>query len=628
MKSSLRTFLLIGLIQSILPLCLFTGGVESSFRYLFFPAIALVSLFLPFQALLTAGITFTILFPLLSFRNGPAATDLPVLLTQTCAFFFSTLAAGYCSRQLHRERFRSENAIATFQSLSNDLNHKNMNLQTTLDALSEAHKRLQQFDRDRSIFLSNVSHELLTPLASIKSYSEILMNYGDVDGETRMEFLQTIHGESERLSRFVSDVLNLIRIESGKQEIALGPVRPEELIEEGVKIVRPMASEKNLALVTDIGSALPEVRGDRNQLLQVVVNLLNNAVKFTRQGTITVGASRSGEFVRFFVSDTGEGIFPEEREMIFEPFYRVAELALDRPKGSGLGLSISKSIVEYHGGRIWVESALGEGSTFSFTVPTALRMRTGAEQGRPMEQRQAVPHYRPILVIFRDAVCRRSLRQKLEELGYMTLGADTPERAFDIFAKMQPGLVVTDVPEQWDRFTELVRHARDEGVRVLLASIHVRYGGEPELALHGYISKPFDKYEIVSLLEPHCGRGDTVMILSQDNEESRNLQVLLGVAGFGAVLCGDGKQALRICQGSLPRALLLGAFPNDRLDEIISDFRSDPKTRDLPLYLILGTSLGKYVKTVTLSGSGNHTESGSLYKLIGEVETEYSLSLE
>jgi CheY-like chemotaxis protein/anti-sigma regulatory factor (Ser/Thr protein kinase) len=501
-----------------------------------------------------------------------------------------------------------------------------MNLQTTLDALSGAHKKLQEFDRNKTEFLSNVSHELRTPLSSIQSYTEILLNYDDIEPETQKEFLHIINTESERLSGFVTGMLDLVRIETGNTGFSPCPVQPGDLLKESAGIVRPMAMEKGLTMLLRDAEGLPDVRGDRNQLIQVLVNLLNNAVKFTREGVITLGAGLSGESVEFFVSDTGEGIFPEETEMIFKPFCRIGEHAPDRPKGSGLGLSISKSIVEFHGGKIWVSSEVGKGSTFFFTVPVAVSEITDTDTERmvSMPPRDKIGLYKPILVVSPDTVSRRSLRKKLEDLGYMTLGADTPGRAFDVVSSMRPGLIVTDVPDDWAGFADLVGCARDAGVHILFTSLIVQCGDEPRLAVHGYLTKPFDKYEIVSFLEKCRVRSGMVMLLSSDGEESRTLQVLLGAAGYGAAMYSDLRQALQACEKNRPAAIFVGSYPKDRREDILSGFKDGPWTRDVPIFLVLGAPLDKYVTTVTLEGSGRTTGNEGLYKLVGEIETEYA----
>lgn len=610
---------------SLLPLCLFTGGPESPFRFVFFPLILVLSRQLAPNVLFVAGLTATLFFPILSLFTRQPIPDMPVFLAEISAYFLTSLAAVHVSRSISRERDRYENAISTFHSLSDALNYKNMNLQTTLDALSEAHKKLQEYDKNKTTFLSNVSHELRTPLSSIRSYSEILLNYDDIDNDTSKEFIQIINMESERLSTLVNEVLDLMKIEAGKVELNMSTVNPARLLEEGEKIVKPMAIEKGLSLEVEVDRDIPYIHGDRNQMIQVIVNLLNNAVKFTSEGSITLGARLQGDFVEFYVADTGEGIFPEEKEAIFDEFYRISDVVLHRPKGSGLGLSISKRIVEFHGGKIWVESELGRGSRFFFTIPLA----PGNEPSRKEETRTTDIHvnaiYRPILVIANDITIRRALRKKLEELGYQTLGADTPGRALQITRSMKPGLIVLDVSDDWDNFFELLRWAKSSQIRSILVSLHIyNFGEEPRLALNGYITRPFDKHQILSMLDLLNIRGGKVAIVSPDQEESRTLQVLLGTAGYDTILFGAGAPAVKACGASAPEVLIIGSFRRNQVEEIVSALKSNPRTRNIPLLRILGTSLYKYVKTVTLDRASQNSGKDGLYKLIGEIEASYT----
>ncbi|HOP39603.1 MAG TPA: hybrid sensor histidine kinase/response regulator [Geobacteraceae bacterium] len=630
MKKELQTGILFFAIFSLLPLSFFTGGTTSPVRFLFFPLITFFSLYFPSRLLHGAGLAFTILFPLLYVSGSSEPRTVPIfsVLAEVSAFFFCTLVAGFISRRIHQERFRYENAIATFHSLSDALNHKNMNLQTALDALSEAHKKLQDFDKTKTEFLSNVSHEIRTPLSSIRSYSEILLNYDDIEPETQREFLQTINTESERMTRFATEVLDLIRIESGKQEIAFSPICSSDLLTESGRIVRPMAMEKGLELILEETTGLPDVRGDKNQLIQVLVNLLNNAVKFTRIGTIRLGASPRDGFVEFFVSDTGEGIFPEEREEIFQPFTRIAEHGKNRPKGSGLGLSISRGIVEFHGGRIWVDSELGKGSTFYFTIPIVSKRTEVFEQFDMDREGDANVTYRPILVLSSDTVSRRCLRKKLEDVGYHTLGADTPSRAMEIVSTMRPGLIVTEISEDEESFEDLVRWARDAGTRVLLTTLHIHGGDEPTLAVHGYVSKPFDKYEIQSLLEKYHVQGGSILLISPDRDESRTLQVILGAAGFDAILFHEGPPAVRAFETSTPGAVFVGSLRKEQLEEIFTAVKSSSRTAGVPVFQVLGTTLNRFVVPVTLSPVFRKAESKSLYRLVGEIEKEYTKRIE
>lgn len=613
---------------SIIPLLLltfFTGGMASPFRHLYYPLIVLLSLRLSRSELLRAGFFFCVIYLFMVFREIPPRDSLLQIFFDAVNFFIITATAGYVASILRRETKRAENATATFNGLSEDLKNKTMNLQTALDALSEAHKRLQEVDREKTRFIGNVSHEMRTPLSSICSYSEILLNYDDIDDETRREFIRIIKTESDRLTRLVSENLDLVRIESGKFEPKLSVVDPAALLEGSVQVVMPMAREKKLSLLMDVPEGVTAVRGDVHQLTQVLVNLLNNAVKFTAEGSITAGVRPGEEAAEFFVADTGEGIFPEEREVIFDEYYRISDSVPTRPRGSGLGLSISKKIVEFHGGRIWVESAPGKGSTFYFTVPLAgLPAETSAEVA-PHAAEEILGGYGPILVMSENIAIRHSLRKRLEELGYQTMGADTPRRGVEIAMANRPGLIIADVAGKCDDLATLESWVRSTGVPVLMTSLLINHqSGDLRLASSGYLSKPFDRFEVMSVLEQLQKHKGRVILISPDQEEARNLEVLLGAEGYGVRLFADKTEALRACRDFPPDCIIVGSFSRERCEELLAGVRLVHETADVPCFLVLDTVPGRNIKLLTIDARSRKDGAEGLYPLIMEVEKTYA----
>jgi signal transduction histidine kinase len=246
--------------------------------------------------------------------------------------------------------------------------------------LEQANRELRQLDETKSAFLSNVSHELRTPLASIRAYAELLLTYDDP--AVAREFVEIIHGESERLTQLVNDVLDLMKIEAGQMEYRLEPLDLTPLIEEVGRVYAPVLARENVAFRCVISPDLPMVQADPTRLRQVLGNLLSNARKFTPGGAIDLSAARVGDEVRVAVSDTGVGIAVEDQERIFERFQQAGPVLTDKPRGTGLGLAICRDIVAHHGGRIWVDSRPGEGSTFTFTLrPSPVAAQAGARVG-------------------------------------------------------------------------------------------------------------------------------------------------------------------------------------------------------------------------------------------------------
>jgi len=232
----------------------------------------------------------------------------------------------------------------------------------------KAEEALRELDRMKSEFISNVSHELRTPLHSIGGFAKLLLEDKVPDADTRQEFLGIIDKQSEHLGGLIDSLLDISRLESGKFQIQkrLQPVR--SLILEAIDSIYSLATEKEITVTQDIPEALPELRVDGGRLKQVMVNLLSNAIKFSDPGgSVTVRSEVQDKELLVQVIDRATGIPEAAIPHLFSRFYRAGSSA--SVGGTGLGLYISKQIVEAHGGRIWVESKVGEGSTFSFTLP-------------------------------------------------------------------------------------------------------------------------------------------------------------------------------------------------------------------------------------------------------------------
>lgn len=245
----------------------------------------------------------------------------------------------------------------------------------------------------KSRFLANVSHELRTPLTSILGFTKIirrrlddavLPHVASDDPKTERavrqisDNLDIIAEEGDRLTHLINEVLDLAKIESGKLEWKEEPIDAGELVSRASAATSALFEASGLAFVKDVDDGLPTTVGDRDRLIQVVINLLSNAVKFTREGSVTCRVRRAGDELVVSVTDTGMGIDPAYHDRVFEQFTQAGDTLTDKPRGTGLGLPISKQIVEHHGGRMWLESAVGRGSTFSFTLPIRIPAQVAA----------------------------------------------------------------------------------------------------------------------------------------------------------------------------------------------------------------------------------------------------------
>ncbi len=261
-------------------------------------------------------------------------------------------------------------AYHRLEQLTQTLEHR---VRERTEELQSANERLRELDRLKSAFVSIVSHELRTPMTSIKGYVENMLDglAGSLT-DKQVYYLTRVRYNTDRLTRMINDLLDLSRIEAGRVELHLEPVPLPVLVNEVVEGVQRVAGEKGLTVRQELQAGLPLVRGDRDKLYQILTNLIQNAIKFTPKGGEVVVRSevRDPEFVQVCVTDTGCGIPPLELDKIFDRFFR-GETVPTEARGAGLGLAITKSLVELHDGRIWVESTVGEGSLFYFTLPIA-----------------------------------------------------------------------------------------------------------------------------------------------------------------------------------------------------------------------------------------------------------------
>lgn len=267
--------------------------------------------------------------------------------------------------------------------LQDNIRHLDAKVMARTAELGKACEELKELDRLKSDFLSTVSHELRTPTTSIVGFAKLIKKKlessvfprGGEDEKTVRaisqvrENLDVVIGESERLTLLIDDVLDSAKLEAGKVEWNFVAVAPQRLIVRSTAITAVLAEQKGLTLVTEVEPNLPDVMGDENRLLQVLTNLIFNAIKFTEHGQIAVRVERQGDFVRFSIRDSGIGIAEKDWVKVFDKFRQVGDTLTDKPQGTGLGLSICQRVVQHHGGKIWLESKLGAGSTFYVTVP-------------------------------------------------------------------------------------------------------------------------------------------------------------------------------------------------------------------------------------------------------------------
>jgi signal transduction histidine kinase/DNA-binding response OmpR family regulator len=452
----------------------------------------------------------------------------------------------------------------------------------------------EQADAAKSSFLSTVSHELRTPLTSVLGFAKIIRRrleerlFPMIPEDDRkiqqakqqvIENLGIVVSEGERLTKLIDDVLDLAKIEAGKFTWNMGSLAVKDVIDRAVSATASLFEAKKLELVRDIEQDLPAITGDLDRLIQVVINLISNAVKFTDSGSITCSAHRNGSELIVGVKDSGIGIAPDDQPKVFEKFKQVGDTLTDKPKGTGLGLPICKEIVEYHGGRIWVESEPGHGSTFSFTLPIiAESAQLELLPKRPTidiealvrQLRERVSTHeardKSVLVVDDDPNIRSLLQQELTEAGYRVRLAEDGRKALTLIREETPGLVILDVmmPEMngFDVAAVLKNDPATMDIPIIILSILEDKDRGFRLGVDRYLTKPIDTaslfHEVDALLDQGKSRKK-VMVVDEDASTLRTLTDALETRGY-QVVESKGAELVSRAVDSKPDIIILNSL--------------------------------------------------------------------
>jgi signal transduction histidine kinase len=240
-----------------------------------------------------------------------------------------------------------------------------------IEKMGLENEALIQASKTKSEFMMAMSHELRTPLNSIIGFSDILKtkNFGELN-EIQGKYIDNIHLSGTNLLMIINDILDLSKVEAGKIDLSIEKISISHVLNELIAIFEDIANQKKIKVITEIDPGLDPIEADRNRIKQVLFNLISNAIKFSNHDrVVTISAKKEGDTVQFSVSDTGIGIKEEDIGRLFKEFEQIDSGASRQYGGTGLGLVISKKLIELHGGKIWVKSKYGEGSTFTFTLP-------------------------------------------------------------------------------------------------------------------------------------------------------------------------------------------------------------------------------------------------------------------
>ncbi|MBN1263957.1 MAG: PAS domain S-box protein [Anaerolineales bacterium] len=417
-------------------------------------------------------------------------------------------------------------------------------LEEQIRIVEKTNIRLRELDRLKSNFLANVSHELRTPLNSIIGFAELLVDglAGDLNDQQN-EFINDIHSSGKHLLDLINDILDLSKIEAGRMEIHPEPLDFAELIEETIASISHLFKQKGQILRIEVSENLPEVKADRVRIKQVLLNLLSNAYKFTlEKGSVTLKAGRlDSSALLVSVSDTGIGIAEEDYDSVFAEFQQVDSSATREIQGTGLGVPISRRIIEMHGGRMWMESVLGEGTTFTFILPL-----TGpAVPGEVLDDTQTLltsteDKKSLVLVIEDDRRYANILAFHFNHEGFDVAHVYRGEDALEAAGRFNPCLITLDLMlpdmEGWDLLKLLKTDPKTNKIPVaVLSALDEREAGWGLWREYGAVAhmvKPIQHEDIRSLLESFDLIPKRKKMLILEGEEAAEAIVSRGLKGF------------------------------------------------------------------------------------------------
>ena len=455
----------------------------------------------------------------------------------------------------------------------------------------------KEIDRMKTEFISNVSHELRTPLTSILGFTKIIKKR--LDGillpalEAKQDpkigkassqvtgNIEIIISEGERLTNLINGVLDVAKIEAGKVDWHMEPISVHSIIERAAAATRSLFEGDKVTFKLEIEDGLPEINVDQDRIIQVLVNLISNASKFTEQGSVTCQAVRADKDIVVSLIDTGIGIAKDSLGQVFDKFKQVGETLTDKPKGTGLGLPICQQIVEHHGGRIWVESEIGRGSTFSFTLPFTAQAPSELKSARTRDLNSLLsqlsgqddagdsPSGKPkktVLVVDDEPTIREYLRQELEPEGYVVQEAENGLEAISKAKELMPDLVILDVMmplmNGFDAAAVLKNDPNTMKIPIVILSIIEDLERGYRIGINRYLKKPIEAEVLlneVARLVSREGTKKKVLLVNQDPQAIKALTQTLQSKGDTIVEVCDGKNCITRAMLTQPDTIIFDA---------------------------------------------------------------------
>ncbi len=455
----------------------------------------------------------------------------------------------------------------------------------------------------KSKFLANMSHELRTPLNAIVGFSDLLADGtpGDLN-EKQKRFVNHIKKGSAHLLQLINDILDLSKIEAGQLEIRCGDFQIKDALPEVLSTVCPLAMAKNIQVHYQVETSQP-VYADRVRFKQILYNLLSNAVKFTpRDGQINIDCVERKTFISITVADTGIGIRAEDQQCVFDEFRQLEGSQKEAHQGTGLGLAITKRLVEQQGGVISLESELGKGSRFTFTLPTGSKEANTVQTGKPPETAIAVSAGRekPLVLIADDEAPARELLASYLEPEYQIAMADSGPEAVRKAQLLLPDAITLDVlmpgGSGFETLVALRKTPETASIPIIIVSIVDQKRVGFALGAADYLIKPIRKPVLLETIRKHVpfqsDDDQSILLVDDDPRTLELLEETLRSAGYETQSVRSGARALEVLSSKLVSAVLLDLLmPGMDGFQVIRHVRQEPTLKDLPILVMTAKSL-------------------------------------
>ncbi len=466
--------------------------------------------------------------------------------------------------------------------------------------LERSRQQAEAANRAKSTFLANMSHELRTPLNAIIGYSEML--HEDAEDLGQEEFipdLEKINSAGKHLLGLINAVLDLSKIEAGKMDLYLETFDIAGMIEDTAAVVQPLVLKNGNELKIYCPETIGSMRADLTKVRQAVFNLLSNASKFTKEGTISLKVARESENgddrITLDVGDTGIGMTPEQLGKLFEEFSQADASTTRNYGGTGLGLALSRRLCRMMGGDITVESVQGEGSTFTIELPADVRDPAKSPLEAPDGRGVPAPEEgaSTVLVIDDDATVRDLLERFLGREGFHVVGADGGEEGLRLAGELRPDAITLDAMmpgmDGWSVLSALKADPEVSDIPVIMLTLIDDKNLGYALGAADYLTKPVDRHRLVSILSKYRQDDAPCDILVVDDEPAnrQTLRNMLEKEGFGVAEAENGRVALESMESQQPSAILLDLMmPEMDGFEFVANLRSREEWRNLPVVVV------------------------------------------